>query len=343
MLPRNRIPNPRSTNSKLLHGFTLVELLVVITIIGILISLLLPAVQSAREAARRLQCSNNLKQLALGCLNHENAQGFFPSDGWGYTYVGDPDRGFGRSQPGGWAFSVLPYVEQEALFKLGAGTSGSQRDTANAQRYQTPVATFNCPTRRTAQVFGVVSNLRPTGCAGLTRSCYAANLGDSNYLVAWAEPSSYAQAQDPGYDWASLPAAGSTGICFQHSEISVAQIRDGTSNTYLMGEKSIDPEHYLDGEDGGDDWCMYQGQQDDNVRSVGWADSNYATGYYPLPPLPDRAGQNDYSGFGSAHAAGINMAFCDGSVRSISYSIETETHRRLGNRKDGLAVDGSQL
>ena len=324
-------------------GFTLVELLVVITIIGILISLLLPAVQSAREAARRLQCSNNLKQLALGCLNHESAQGYFPTDGWGYTYVGDPDRGFGKSQPGGWTFSVLPYIEQEALFKLGAGTSGSDRDAANAQRYQTPLAAFNCPTRRPAQVFGVRSFLRPTGCTGVTRSCYAANLGDSNYLVAWGQPSSYTEGDSSTFDWSSLATSTSTGVCYQHSEISVASIRDGTSNTYLLGEKSIDADHYLDGQDGGDDWCIFQGQQDDNVRSVGWPDSSYPSGYYPLPPLPDRSGLDDYSGFGSAHAAGFNMSFCDGSVRSISYSIDTETHRRLGNRKDGLAVDGSQL
>ena len=91
----------------------------VITIIGILIALLLPAVQVAREAARTAQCQNNIKQLALGCLAHEAVIKRFPTGGWGFSWTGDPDRGNDWRQPGGWIYNDLPYMEQQALHDLG--------------------------------------------------------------------------------------------------------------------------------------------------------------------------------------------------------------------------------
>ncbi|HMO85863.1 MAG TPA: DUF1559 domain-containing protein, partial [Lacipirellulaceae bacterium] len=133
------------------------ELLVVIAIIGILISLLLPAVQAARESARRAQCANNLKQIALASLHHVESQGYFPAGGWGVQWTGDADRGFGREQPGCWSYSILPYLEQQAIFDMGKdgqpdAITNSQRDGAY-QRDQVPLSGFVCPSRRKARVY----------------------------------------------------------------------------------------------------------------------------------------------------------------------------------------------
>jgi prepilin-type N-terminal cleavage/methylation domain-containing protein len=108
------------------RGFTLVELLVVIAIIGILVALLLPAVQAAREAARRTACKNHVRQLALASLVHEDAVGIFPSGGWGWNWVGDNDRGTGADQPGGWVFSLLPFIEETSGYDLAGDGSPDQ-------------------------------------------------------------------------------------------------------------------------------------------------------------------------------------------------------------------------
>ncbi len=326
-------------------GFTLVELLVVITIIGILIALLLPAVQAAREAARQTQCRNNLKQLALGCLNHEQLQHFLPSSGWNWGWSGDPDRGFTKRQPGGWQFNILPYIEQQALHDLGVGNNEAGR-TATAL---TPLSVLNCPTRRTSIRFsfnppnGTFINI-VSAPASIARSDYAGNSGSVTNAQASYKTVTTLQEGDSWTDSQGLTYlvnANDGGVFFVRSMVKMGDITDGASNTFLCGEKYIDPDWYYTGQDAGDDQCWTQAWDYDGNRYT------YCSGdptYLPyFQPISDAPGYSDPFVFGSAHRNGFGMAMCDGSVHTVSYTIDLATYRLLGDRADGMPVDGKKF
>jgi len=315
-------------------GFTLVELLVVITIIGILISLLLPAVQSAREAARLTQCENHAKQLALACLLHVDQHGIYPSGGWGYKWIGDPDQGFGRRQPGGWNFSILPYVEQGALWNLGLGKSGAEKTAAFRKLLTTPVPLFYCPSRRRPMLY----EQRPSWTYNhpddpgylnqVAKTDYAINGG--TYVKPDFHPGPATMAQFKGHKFPNI--ADSNGLEWWDSEFKPALVRDGTSNTLLLGEKGFDPAHINDWQ-AGDPQNPYIGHDPDIYRLAG---PNY-------PLHPDEDGVSGYWVFTGPHPSGCVFALCDGSVRTISWSIRLDVYGYLANRKDGQAVSADSF
>ncbi len=298
------------------RGFTLVELLVVITIIGILIALLLPAVQAAREAARRMQCSNHLKQIALAFHNYHEAHGVFPDAGKdkddGVPGDDDYDRcggccGAHWYNRGDWNFfyQIMPYIEQENLYN----------ETSYTTIYRTPIATYYCPTRRRPARYPTDSG------TDTARADYAGCSGDRNI------------------NFGNVRSNGTIVVRVCDPPVGFAEIRDGSSNTLLLGEKQTNVANF--GKSGGDNESyVNSGVDQDHVRNIKPLNSAKTAG----PPAPDSEHPGETASpkwsqrFGSSHPGIFNVAIADGSVRSFSYAIEFETFRRICVRNDGEPV-----
>lgn len=329
------------------NAFTLVELLVVIAIIGMLVGLLLPAVQQAREAARQMQCNNNLKQMGLAALNHESTVRVFPSGGWHWRMVGDSDWGLGVKQPGSWQFSILPFLEQNAMFQLGSdgnnttAPSGAKKSGALTCN-QTPLPVFYCPSRRACKVFlfshggatGTnhknVYNITAPGSDGflLAKGDYAGNAGTTKDWCGAPSmtPAGYPEAQKFDFD---AQAMNYNGVIYRCSGVSIGEISSGTTNTYLLGEKYLMTSDYETGANDTDNEGVFFGGCDDNLRTCSKS----------VRPAQDRMGYNSAKErFGSPHAGTFGMAMCDGSAQRISYSIDQTTHARLAERDTNEVV-----
>jgi prepilin-type N-terminal cleavage/methylation domain-containing protein len=345
---------------RLRRAFTLVELLTSIAIIGTLAALLLPAVQAAREAARRAQCQNHLKQLALGALHAHDAQQIFPTGGWGWYWLGDADRGFRREQPGGWIYNLLPYVEQAELHRLprdGDREAITVVQRAGALRMAaSPLDLVICPSRRDQIVHnkpshgGYYANNCAVDATGAVaaRSDYAINCGDRNWNETFAfpgseggaEPADHEEASQYPWTWtadgdvsaasalsaAEIDATVLTGVSFQRSEIAMRQVSDGASNTYLISEKYLDPMDYESGDDVSDNETWGTGFNNDNFRCAF------------DPPALNRDGlpflRCQTKIYGSSHPAGWYASWCDGHVQLMSFDVDLQVHRASANRGD---------
>ncbi len=313
-------------------AFTIVEFLVAISIVSILLALLLPAVQAAREAARKTSCSNNLKQLSLALIAFESQNGHVPSAGWGTDWSGLPGRGGGRRQPWSWIYSLLPFLEQGDLHALGGLQTSDQNQ--NTLRLGTTVNLLFCPSRRAPSPLPLNYQWTPrlhSPVEVVARNDYAIN-GGTNFTDWGRGPVDLASEQF--YRWPNVRQAN--GLSTLRSEVKLSQITDGLSSTYLIGEKHIRRSMYLSGLDLGDNEGAYCGDPLDTVR-YGALDHRR-----PLRPIPDGVIElyaNEFSGmrFGGPHPGAIQMTLADGSVQNISFGVDSEVHTSLSNRSDGKA------
>jgi prepilin-type N-terminal cleavage/methylation domain-containing protein/prepilin-type processing-associated H-X9-DG protein len=290
-------------------GFTLVELLVVIAIIGILIALLLPAVQAAREAARRGQCTNNQRQIALAVQNFHNTYKFYP---------------ISRRDPSEtWAVLIMPYMEQGAFRDLWDFSKNyySQPDNVRLKNFEA----FFCPTRRRAPSNSVSGDKiqgdqsqphTPGACAD-----YACNIGDASgindYHPGHTEITVNGRLPGNGIFWLG------SGSPFRPTyRVSIESVRDGLTNTLLIGEKHIPNENFGAA---GPDGATYSGDHGSAQRKAGVG--------APIAKGPRGTGQ-----FGSYHPGVCPFAFADGSVRFLSVAIELTNLGRMANRADGQAI-----
>jgi prepilin-type N-terminal cleavage/methylation domain-containing protein/prepilin-type processing-associated H-X9-DG protein len=329
--------------SRRCSGFTLIELLVVIAIIAVLIGLLLPAVQKVREAAARMKCQNNLKQMALACHSYHDSIGILPTGGIQDYYGGrvgpgappwngaSPLQALGAQQPWNWMYQILPYIEQNNDFNQGV--SSLVRTT--------PVSLYNCPSRRPPTLIGT-----------FILHDYAGNGG-----TTWCP------ANDPTtWNGTIVPSYVNNGAWVPVGTVTLMAITDGTSNTLLLGEKFVSINQYSVGAEWGDNassigtgntWissrvAIHQPRQDQIASAAtqevappnaGAPGINGRCGPWGLGAPADGGGYYDY--WGSPHPGGFNVALADGSIRSVRYSVTLATLQALAARADGQVFDAN--
>jgi prepilin-type N-terminal cleavage/methylation domain-containing protein/prepilin-type processing-associated H-X9-DG protein len=285
------------------RGFTLIELLVVISIIGVLIALLLPAVQAAREAARRASCINNLKQLGIALHNYHDGYNILPS---GYTYtLGYATGGFG------WAAMVLPRIEQKPLFD-SINFDLPAWCPQNATSCLTRLASYQCPTDYTA----TNGYLQRQGCT-YARSSYVANFGPNDL---------------------DITPEDRTGVFSRNSSTRFSDITDGLSQTLAVSERTNAVFFTVIGSDNHFDletvWAgaIMELPADDHGHTA-----LFQSAYTITSPFFDDRNVMSF------HPGGSNYLFCDGSVKFITTSISVPVYQALGSRARGEVIGADQF
>lgn len=296
-----------------IDGFTLVELLVVIAIIGVLIALLLPAVQQAREAARRMQCTNNLKQLGIALHNYHDTYNALPAAWIRRHASGDPKYG--------WASMLLPFIEQTALYdQLEPGRialkdrfKASATDT-DKSLLQTPINGYRCP----SDVTGKLNDKEAFGADHF-------DIATANYVCSI----SY-------YDSVTNGTDGDAAF-FGNSFLGFEAITDGLSNTLMISERDGANSRVVSGANY--KAAVWAGVGRGNGNGAAYVGRTTGRAHFPLNH-DYGSGANAGKGFSSLHPGGVNMLLCDGSVRSVAETVDLDNVMLpLARRNDGLAFE----
>ena len=312
---------------------------------------------------------------------HHDTHSFFPTGGWGYKWLPEPDGGYGQEQPGSWIYGILEYLEQGAIRSLGEGQTGDARAAALRLLMITPITVLNCPSRRTARAYPLVrasSDVYNSLSEGLTTDPGASYRSDYAACMSGGTLETYAQLQAAGQtvesrryepqdgpgpenftdadNWERprtdglavwvLNGGDKNGVIFARNPVSMRRITDGTSRTYLVAERMREVDHYETGESRFDDQSAYNGFDRDNQVSAFVAPlADMTSDQYQLWRRDVFRNQGEIHAeqfnTGSAHPGVFLALFCDSSVRSISYDVDLETHRAAGSR-DGQELIGDR-
>jgi len=315
------------------HAFTLIELLVVIAIIAVLIALLLPAVQQAREAARRSQCKNNLKQFGLALHNYHDMAGMFPVGGTGAggsSYSGKPQVS--------WAVRILPYLDQAPLYnQLNFATANVTSQTLASGRpaREHVVTIFRCPS-------DTFPNLAPIGSSQYAQTSYSGSIGSQrtpsnssscNPFLSFAEATPATNA-----DYARTADSRAVSGMFAQGAVSIAirDVTDGTSNTLCIGEilTSCHSPDYFYG------WWPAVGRitSASTLAPINEMTTCERSQRITDPNCTDPKSFNYSWGFKSMHVGGAQFLLVDGSVRFLSENINHQTYQYLGGRAEGQVI-----
>lgn len=314
-------------------AWTLLEVLVVLSIVAMLGALSLNGVQAARESARQLHCLNNLRQIGLATNQFEAARGHYPTGGWGWSWVADSETHPKYGQPGGWIYQLLPYLEASSIHDLP--NVGGDRTAVEAKIHEllaTPCVTFHCPSRGNQKVIPFnseripkIANLRePPKTVALTD--YVGNSGTQT--IFYRGPAGRTIAEIEAYTWRRLPETD--GMMLYQNRIRPADVTAGLSNVLWVGEKYVGFENYVIDHVGGNDQSLYSGETSDIRRHAV---------HGILPDWFSVIGEekvNTKFAFGTPHIMSMNAVFVDGSTQKLDVNTDLLVFRRLVCRRPPL-------